>query len=144
MGRRKEIINGQRSRTCELHSVPRGAEFCRGPTTVIIYGTQSSSVENQPKPRSGTPRKLSEEQRNNIFDASTIRTPILTNRVLGIQKLGSGMRRPRGPEPEGMRYPGKPLHRPWARAHRALPGPWLRHQSSAHEYRSPIMLTPSL
>jgi transposase len=78
-----------RARICELSSIGYGAKKISTihpeiPISMIKYTIRAEKqrIENNSKPRSGQPRKLTEEQRDRIYDIATHENPHISYRDL--------------------------------------------------------------
>ena len=87
--RTTELSPQLRSRLCELrnlgYSFPHihkiHPEVCLS-TIKTTYYREANRINNQSKPRTGAPRKLSDEQRDHLYDIATHQNPHITNREL--------------------------------------------------------------
>jgi transposase len=89
MPSRKELSPQTRSRICELHSIGYGAKRIHNIHWEISLSTikytikkESVRVNNQSLPRSGTPRKLSEEEKDHLYDHAIHKNPHIKIREL--------------------------------------------------------------
>ena len=89
MARGKELSPEIRSRICELSSLRFSHARIHKIHPEIPLGTikstirlESLRVNNQTRPRSGAPRRLTEEQRDQIYDTVTYKNPHISYRDL--------------------------------------------------------------
>jgi transposase len=89
MARGSELIPQDRARICELHNVGYGAKRIHSVHPEWSINTIKSTLRRQAlrtnhitRPRSGMPRKLTEEQRDHIYDVITHTNPHATNQDL--------------------------------------------------------------
>ena len=82
MPRGKELSPQIRSRLCELHSIGYGAKRIAKIHPEIPFNTirttlrrEALRLENHSRPRSGAPKKLTEEQRDHVYDIITHQNP---------------------------------------------------------------------
>ncbi|KAK6447703.1 hypothetical protein FP744_10003953 [Trichoderma asperellum] len=87
--RGKELSPTMRSRICELHSVGYGYKRIHQihpevPVSTIRYTVKKEAdrSDNKSLSRPGQPRKLSEEQRKQIYETVMKENPDITNREL--------------------------------------------------------------
>lgn len=89
MPRGKELSPQLRSRVCELHSLGYGYKRIHKIHPEIPVSTIQTTIrreavrrDNQSRPRSGAPKKLSEEQRDRIYDIVTHEKPHISTEDL--------------------------------------------------------------
>ncbi len=89
MGRGKELSPQIRSRICELYSLRIGPTRIHRLHPEIPLSTikttirrEATRVDNQTRPRSGAPRKITEEQRDQIYDEVMHKNPHVSHRDL--------------------------------------------------------------
>jgi len=89
MARRSELSPQMRSRICELHSLRYSHARIHKIHPEIPLGTikttirrEALRVDNQTRPRSGAPRRITEEQRDQIYDTVTHTNPHISYKDL--------------------------------------------------------------
>lgn len=89
MGRGRELSPQMRSRICELHSCGYSYKRIHEIHREIPYSTirttcqrEASRINNCSRPRPGAPRKLTEEQRDQIYDTVTYQNPHISHKDL--------------------------------------------------------------
>ena len=89
MVRGPELSPQMRSRICELHSLrySYNAIYRKHPelkrsTIISTIRLEASRVDNTSKPRSGARRKISEEQRDRVYDIVNFQDPHIKHRDL--------------------------------------------------------------
>ena len=85
MARGEALSPHLRSQICELRSIGYTygqIQHIKRPTIISTCKREASRVNNMSKPRKGAPRKLSDEQRDHLYDTVTHENPHLNNRDL--------------------------------------------------------------
>ena len=100
MPRRRELSSQLRSRICELHSIGISYSKIHLIHPEIPLGTikstcqrESSRLNNESRPRSGHPRIISEEQRDQIYDIVTHVNPNVKYSELAYDVLGDASKK---------------------------------------------------